>query len=76
MGFATSALPPSAAIVRAARQIDLDPSGNVSNSFSVALIHETGRVFRVIGRTLLHSPKIAHAVILTALVKTGYEQKG
>src|SRR5260370_25513894 len=25
------------------------PSGNVSNSFSAALIHETGRVFRVIG---------------------------
>src|ERR1019366_6841109 len=49
MGFATSALPPSAAIVRAARQIDLAPSGNVSNSCSAALIQEMGRVFRVIG---------------------------
>ncbi len=48
MGFAMSALPPSAAIVRAARQIDLAPSGNVSNSFSAALIHETGRVLLVI----------------------------
>jgi hypothetical protein len=47
MGFATSALPPSSAIVKAARQIDLAPSGNVSNSFRAALIHETGRVFRV-----------------------------
>jgi len=43
-----SAFPPSAAIVKAARQIDLAPSGNVSNSLSAALIHETGRVFRVI----------------------------
>src|SRR5271157_2745205 len=52
MGFATSALPPSAAMVRAVRQIDLAPSGNVSNSFSAALIHEMGRVFRVICRPL------------------------
>src|SRR5712692_11171427 len=49
IGFAISAFPPSAAIVKAARQIDRAPSGNVSNSFSAALIHETGRVFRVIG---------------------------
>src|SRR5271167_2748558 len=49
-GFAMSALPPSAAIVKAARQTDCAPSGNVWNSFSAALIHETGRVFRVIGR--------------------------
>jgi len=48
MGFAMSALPPSAAIVKAARQIDRAPSGNVSNSFSAAMIHDTGRVFRVI----------------------------
>ena len=47
MGFAISALPPSAAIVSAARQIDWAPSGNVSNSLSAAPIHETGRVFRV-----------------------------
>jgi hypothetical protein len=47
IGFAISALPPSAAIVSAARQIDLAPSGKLSNSFSAALIHETGRVFRV-----------------------------
>src|ERR1700686_591650 len=45
--FATSALPPSAAIVKAVRQINLAPSGKVSNSFSAALIHETGRVVRV-----------------------------
>jgi hypothetical protein len=41
-------LSPSAAIVKAARQIDRAASGNASNSFSAALIHETGRVFRVI----------------------------
>jgi hypothetical protein len=45
MGFAISALLPSAATVRAARQIDLGSSGKVSNSLSAALIHETGRVF-------------------------------
>src|SRR3990170_5717632 len=50
MGFAISALPPSAAIVKAARQIGRAPSGNVSNSFSAALIHETGRVLLVISR--------------------------
>jgi hypothetical protein len=48
IGFAISALPPSAAIVRAARQIDFAPSGKVSNSFSAALIHEMGRVVGVI----------------------------
>jgi len=44
MGFAISALPPSAAIVSAAKQANRTSSGNVSNSFSAALIHETGRV--------------------------------
>src|SRR5271157_1168522 len=68
-GFATSALPPSAAIVRAVRQIDLAPSGNVSNSFSATLIHETGRVFRVIGRPLFHSPHIAMLSYVTTNVK-------
>jgi len=48
IGFAISALPPSAAIVSAARQIDRAPSGNVSNYFNAALIHETGRVLGVI----------------------------
>jgi hypothetical protein len=47
-GFAISDLPPSAANVKAARQIVLASSGNFSNSFNAALIHETGRVFRVI----------------------------
>ncbi len=47
-GCARSALPPSAAIVSVARQIDLAPSGNVKNSFSAALIHEIGLVARVI----------------------------
>jgi hypothetical protein len=48
-----SALPPSAAIVSAARQIDLAPSGKVSNSFSAALSQETGLVLGVIdGRRL------------------------
>jgi hypothetical protein len=50
IGLTISALPPSAAIVKAARQIDLAPSGKVSNSFSAALIHEMGRVFCVIVR--------------------------
>jgi hypothetical protein len=34
---------------KAVRQIDLAASGNFSNSFSAALIHEMGRVFLVIG---------------------------
>src|SRR3990172_12247280 len=48
-----SAFPPSAAMVKAARQFDLAPSGNVSKSFSAALIHETGRVLLVICRRYL-----------------------
>jgi hypothetical protein len=44
-----SAMPPSAAIVNAARQIDMASGGNASNSFKAALIHETGLVFRVMG---------------------------
>jgi uncharacterized protein (DUF433 family) len=50
MGFARSALPPSAAIVKAPRHTDWAPCGNVSNSFSAALIHEMGRVAGVICR--------------------------
>ena len=52
MGFAMSALPPSAAMVSAVRQIVLARSGNVLNSLSAALIHETGRF----SRHLLSSP--------------------
>jgi hypothetical protein len=37
IGLTISALPPSAAIVRAARQIDLASSGNVSKSFKAGL---------------------------------------
>jgi hypothetical protein len=51
-GFAISAFPPSAAIVKADIQIALASSGNASNSFSAALIHETGRVLEVIARFL------------------------
>jgi len=50
IGFAMSALPPSAAIVKAVRQVDRTPSGKVSNSLSAALIHETGRVLMIICR--------------------------
>ena len=46
MGFAISALLPSAAIVSAARQTVRAPSGNFSKSFRAALSLETGRVFR------------------------------
>src|SRR5258708_31859165 len=69
-----SALPPSAAIVREARQINLAPSGNVSNSFSAARIHETGRVLRIIGRPLLYSPCIAMLSYLTTPVKKAADQ--
>lgn len=37
-----------AALVSAARQIDLAPSGNASKSFKAALTQETGRVRGVI----------------------------
>jgi hypothetical protein len=72
-GLATSALPPSAAIVRAARQIDLAPSGNVSNSFSAALIQETGLVFRVIRRRLFLSAH-SHVVINDNIVKKAHHR--
>jgi hypothetical protein len=36
-------------MVRAARQIDWASAGKVSNSFKAAPIHETGRVFLVMG---------------------------
>jgi hypothetical protein len=48
MGFAMSALLPSAAIVRAVREVDWTARGNASNSFHAARIHEMGRVFLVI----------------------------
>jgi hypothetical protein len=63
IGFAISALPPSAAIVRAARQIDLAPSGKVSNSFNAALIHEMGLVLGVIGFWPSRSPHNDNVVI-------------
>ncbi len=47
MGLAMSALLPSAAMVRAVR------SGKLSNSFSAAFIHETGRVFRIAANAIL-----------------------
>ena len=47
-----SALPPSAAIVKAVRQMVRTPSGKVSNSLSAALIHETGRVLLIISFAL------------------------
>jgi len=46
MGFAISALPPSAAIVSAARQTVLAPFGELLEVLQCPLIHETGRVFR------------------------------
>jgi hypothetical protein len=49
IGFARSDFPPSAAIVKAARKIDLAASGKLSNSLSAALIQETGRVLSVMG---------------------------
>src|SRR5882724_9789328 len=48
-GLAMSALPPSAAMVRAVRQMTLAASGKVSRSLRAALNQETGRVFRIIG---------------------------
>src|SRR5262245_16955683 len=55
MGLAMSALLPSAAIVKAARQTILASRGKDSNSFRAALIHETGRVLLVIGITFSSS---------------------
>lgn len=43
-GFATSAFPPSAAIVTAFTQISRAPSGKASKSLRAGLIQETGRV--------------------------------
>jgi hypothetical protein len=48
-----SDLPPSAAIVKAAKQIDCASSGNLWNSFSAALTQDIGRVVLVM-RQLLH----------------------
>jgi hypothetical protein len=46
MGFAMSALPPSAAMVSAVRKVDFASLGKASKSFNAASIHETGRVLR------------------------------
>ena len=43
-----SALPPSAAMVNAARQMDCAPSGNARKSLRAALIQEIARVFGTI----------------------------
>jgi hypothetical protein len=48
IGFAISALAPSAAIVKAVKQMVLAASGNDSKSLSAALIQETARVCLVI----------------------------
>jgi hypothetical protein len=48
MGFAMSALPPSATMVNAVRHLVTTSLGNFSNSLSAALIHEIGRVLLVI----------------------------
>jgi hypothetical protein len=54
-------MPPSAAIVRAVRKMDCASSGKVSNSFSAALIHETGLVLRASDIRYFHAK--AHVVI-------------
>jgi hypothetical protein len=56
MGFAISALAPSAAIVSAVKKIERAASGKVSNSFNAALIHETGRVFRGAAMPIAYHP--------------------
>lgn len=48
IGFAMSALAPSAAMVSAARQIDCASSGNFAKSLRAALIQLIGRVVLVI----------------------------
>ena len=68
-GLGDVGLAASAAMVQAARQIDLAPSGNARNSFSAAPIQEMGRVFRVIGcppLAVLHSFMLSY---LTTPVK-------
>src|SRR5882672_7234427 len=57
MGFAISVLPPSAAMVNAARQVLFTASGNFSNSLNAALIHEIGRVLPVIRQA---NPSFCH----------------
>jgi hypothetical protein len=47
-GLAMSALPPSAAMVNAARQTDFTSRGKRSKSFRAAFIQEIGRVCLVI----------------------------
>ena len=71
IGLAMSALPPSAAIVRAARQIDEAPSGNVSNSFSATLIQETGRVRGVIVSLPVRWPQRKMLSYMTTRVNRG-----
>jgi len=48
-GFAMSVLPPSAAMVRAARHMDWASPGNFSKSFRADLIQDMARVVRVNG---------------------------
>lgn len=62
IGFAISALLPSAAIVKAARQMDRAPSGNSSNSLSAAFTHDAGRVLRA-SAIRLGTTHIIHVVI-------------
>src|SRR3954454_16602635 len=65
MGLAMSAFPPSAAIVRADRQMDCTSSGKSPKSFRAALIHEIGRVFRVIGPSAEHHTSMLSYVTTT-----------
>jgi hypothetical protein len=51
------------AIVRAARQMDGTSSGKVLNSFSAALVQETGRVSRTSGISDRYDPYVPYIVI-------------
>ena len=53
--FCDIGLPPSAATVKATKQIDRASAGNASNSLRAARIHETGRVFGVIAFSVQYS---------------------
>jgi hypothetical protein len=63
IGFAISALPPSAAIVKAARQMDRAPSGSFSNSLSAAFTHDTRARFAGFGHPLFGTTHIIHVVM-------------
>ncbi len=66
-GFAISALPPSAAIVKARNISKRAPSGKFSKSFRAALSHEIGLVFLAIKHMLSY---------LTTYVKSRGYKKG